>query len=109
MATFAVAAPTTGSSRRSSPSRARARKGTIVAIDQNELMHTAVPANSERRFSRRRVFQAGGAGAGLVVAWPALGGRVSAADVTPTAEATTKAAAKSGPPTTIDSYLTINK
>src|SRR6476660_9299176 len=103
MATFAVAAPTTGSSRRSSPPPARARKGTIVAIDQNELTHTAVPADGERRFSRRRVFQAAGAGAGLVVAWSALGSRALAADATPAAAAAPKPAAQSGPPTTLDS------
>ena len=80
-----------------------------MAIDQNELTHTAVPADGERRFSRRRVFQAAGAGAGLVVAWSALGGRASAADATPTAAATPKPAAQSGPPTTLDSYLTVNK
>ena len=67
------------------------------------------PTDDARRFSRRRALQAAGAGAGLVVGWSSFGEGARAADATPTAVPTPKAAAQTGPPTTLDSYLSVNK
>ena len=77
-------------------------------MSQDEPLHQPDSA-ATRPLSRRRLLQAVGASAGLVVAWSSAPGTIRAQQGASTPGAAPAAPAAQAPPTTVDSYLSINQ